>query len=117
MKTLIASSALVLMSAGTAIAGPYAVIENNGGFSGSTWGGSATDFHIGWDGGFEGGSYYAELGPTLVNTPGEDAETILTAKAGGSIEITPKLSGNGEVSVAFDDTNSYGTKAGLKYSF
>jgi hypothetical protein len=48
---------------------------------------------------------------------GGEAETILTAKAGGGVGVSDALSIYGEISAAFDDTNSYGTKAGLKYRF
>ncbi len=48
---------------------------------------------------------------------GGAAETILTARVGGGVGVTEKLSVDGEISGAFDDVNSYGTKAGLKYRF
>ena len=46
-----------------------------------------------------------------------EADTKLTGKVGGSLKATEKLSVYGELSAAFDATNSYGTKAGVKYSF
>ena len=113
MKALIASSALIFMGAGSAIAGPYAVVENNGGYTGSKSVGSVTDFHIGW----EGSNYYAEFGPSLFAPDGGESEILLTAKAGGSVPITDKLAGYGELGITFDDTNSYSTKLGVKYSF
>ncbi len=117
MKTFIASSALVLMSAGTALAGPYAVIETNSGFYGSDFTSSVTDFHIGYEDTFNGLSYYAEIGPSSFNPDGGEAETLLTTKAGGSFDFSDKLSGYTELAITFDDTNSYGTKLGVKYSF
>lgn len=113
MKALVASSALIFMGAGSAIAGPYAVVENNGGYVGSKFQGSVTDFHIGW----EGSGTYIELGPSLFSPDGGESEILLTAKAGGSVPITDKLSGYGELGITFDEVNSYSTKAGLKYSF
>jgi hypothetical protein len=113
MKALIASSALIFMGAGSAIAGPYAVIENNGGYLGSKFGGSVTDFHVGW----EGSGYYAEFGPSLFAPDGGETELLLTAKAGGSVPITDKLAGYGELGITFDEVNSYSTKLGVKYSF
>ena len=113
MKALIASTTITLLTAGSAIAAPYAVIENNGGYTGSKSVGSVTDFHIGW----EGSNYYAEFGPSLFAPDGGESEILLTAKAGGSVPITDKLAGYGELGITFDDTNSYSTKLGVKYSF
>lgn len=114
MKALIASTTITLLTAGSsAIAGPYAVVENNGGYTGSDFTGSVTDFHIGW----EGSNYYAEFGPSLFAPDGGESEVLLTAKAGGSIPLSEKLSGYGEVGITVDDTNSYSTKLGVKYSF
>ena len=62
-------------------------------------------------------SWYLQGGPTVVSPDGGEAETILTAKVGGGVGVTEALSVYGEISAAFDDTNSYGTKAGLKYRF
>jgi hypothetical protein len=36
---------------------------------------------------------------------------------GGAIAASEQLSVYGELSAAFDDVNSYGTKAGVKYKF
>ena len=113
MKSLIASSALILMGAGSAFAGPYAVVENNGGFVGSDFVGSIIDFHLGW----EGEGWYAEFGPSLYSPDGAESDVLFTGKAGGSYPVTENLSAYGEFSVAFDKENSYGTKVGLKYTF
>tara|TARA_Y100000589_G_scaffold303721_1_gene316317 strand:+ start:184 stop:528 length:345 start_codon:yes stop_codon:yes gene_type:complete len=113
MKALIGSTTITLITAGSAIAGPYAVIENNGGYTGSKSVGSVTDFHIGW----EGSNYYAELGPSLFAPDGGETDILLTAKAGGSLPLADKVSGYGELGVTFDKVNSYSTKLGVKYSF
>jgi hypothetical protein len=42
---------------------------------------------------------------------------VLPAKTGGSIAATESLGVYGEISFVNGDTNSYGTKAGLKYAF
>jgi hypothetical protein len=116
MKSIVIASALVF-GAAPCFAGPYAVMENNGGFVGSDFQGSVTDFHIGYEGSGDGKSFYVEGGPSLVAPDGGETKTVLTGKAGGSLEVAEKLTAYGELSVMFDDTNSYGTKAGLKYSF
>ena len=64
MKALIASTTITLLTAGSAIAGPYAVVENNGGYVGSKF--KSNYFHIGW----EGSGYYAEVGPSLFSPDG-----------------------------------------------
>ena len=106
-----------LIAAAPAMAGPYANIEANSGFTGSDYTGTATDFHLGVEGESGVASYGIQAGPTVVSPDGGEAETILTAKVGGGVGVTEALSVYGEISAAFDDTNSYGTKAGLKYRF
>ncbi len=51
MKSIIASGLLLGMAHGAAIAGPYANIEANSGFYGSDYVGTATDVHVGFEGG------------------------------------------------------------------
>ena len=107
----------VALLAAPAFAAPYVNVEANSGFTGSDYTGTSTDFHVGVDGAEGSASWYLQGGPTIVSPDGGEAETILTAKAGGGVGVTEKLSVYGEISAAFDDTNSYGTKAGLKYRF
>jgi len=116
MKTLAILPAVALMAA-PAFAAPYVNIEANSGFTGSDYTGTATDFHVGVDGSEGSASWYLQGGPTVVSPDGGEAETILTAKVGGGVGVTEALSVYGEISAAFDDVNSYGTKAGLKYRF
>ncbi len=117
MKSIIASGLLLGMAHGAAIAGPYVNVENNAGFYGSDFGGAVTDYHLGFEG--EAGSvgYYIQGGASTFAPDGGEAETLPTGKVGASIQATEKLSVYGELSATFDDTNSYGTKAGLKYNF
>ena len=117
MKSIIASGLLLGMAHGAAIAGPYVNIENNAGFVGSDFTGHATDFHVGVEGSGKVGSWYLQGGPTVTVPDGGESDTILTGKIGGSVNASEKVSVYGELSAAFDDTNSYGTKAGVKYSF
>ena len=116
MKTLAILPAVALMAA-PAFAAPYVNIEANSGFTGSDYTGTATDFHVGVDGEEGVASWYIQGGPTVVSPDGGEAETILTAKVGGGVGVSGSLSVYGEISAAFDDVNSYGTKAGLKYRF
>lgn len=116
IKTASAAIACVALAA-PAMAGPYANVENNAGWAGSTFAGAATDLHIGYEGGNDVASFYLQGGPTYVQPNGADGETILTGKLGGSVKAAQKLSIYGEVSAAFDDVNGYGTKVGAKYSF
>lgn len=114
MKALIASTTITLLTAGSsAIAGPYAVVENNGGYTGSDFTGSVTDFHVG----YEKGGFYGELGPSWFSPDEGEAEMLLTGKVGGSFPVNEKLAAYGELGVTFDEVNSYGTKVGVKYSF
>jgi len=112
MKSLIITG--LLLSAGAAAqAGPYANVETNSGFFGSDYTGSATDVHVG----YEGANWYVQGGPAVLAPDNADAEVELSGKAGGSYGINEALSVYGEVSFLTGDTNSYGTKAGLKYNF
>jgi len=106
-----------LIAAAPAMAGPYANIEANSGFTGSDYTGTSTDFHVGFEGEAGAASWYIQGGPTVVSPDGGAAETIATGKLGGSVAAGEKLSVYGEISAAFDDVNSYGTKAGVKYKF
>ena len=116
MKSIIIASALVL-GASPALAGPYVNVEANSGFTGSDYSGTSTDFHIGAEETFDQLSVYIQGGPTLFSPDGGEAETKFTGKAGGSVSVSPALSVYGELSMVADKVNSYGTKAGLKYSF
>ena len=116
MKTLAILPAVALMAA-PAFAAPYVNVEANSGFTGSDYTGTSTDFHVGVDGSEGDASWYLQGGPTVVSPDGGESETILTAKVGGGVGVTEALSVYGEISAVFDDVNSYGTKAGLKYRF
>ena len=116
IKTASAAIACVALAA-PAMAGPYVNVENNAGWAGSTYAGSATDLHLGYESSNDVAGFYLQGGPTYVQPNGGDGETILTAKIGGSVKATDKLSVYGELSAAFDDVNGYGSKVGAKYSF
>ena len=113
MKTLIIAS-LLLGAAGAAQAGPFVNVEANAGFVGSEYGGTVIDNHIG----YEGNNWYIQGGPAVVLSDGADAELQFSGKVGGSAPLSERLALYGEVSVLTAEAdNSYGTKAGLKYSF
>ena len=116
MKFLAILPAAALL-ASPAFAAPYVNVEANSGFTGSDYSGTSTDFHVGVDGSEGDASWYLQGCPTVVSPDGGESETILTAKVGGGVGVTEALSVYGEISAAFDDVNSYGTKAGLKYRF
>jgi hypothetical protein len=114
---LIAILPAALIAAAPVCAGPYAVIENNAGFTGSDFTGHTTDFHVGYEESGPWASWGVQAGPTVFSPDNGEADTKLTGKIFGSLAATEKLSVFGELSAAFDATNSYGTKAGVKYSF
>ena len=116
MKFIAILPAAALLAA-PAFAAPYVNVEANSGFTGSDYNGTSTDFHVGVDGSAGQASWYIQGGPSIVSPDGGESETKVTAKAGGGVGVTEKLSVYGEISAAFDDVNSYGTKAGLKYRF
>ena len=116
MKFIAILPAAALLAA-PAFAAPYVNVEANSGFTGSDYTGTATDFHLGVEGSSGVASYGFQAGPTVISPDGGAAETILTGKVFGSVAASEKFSVYGEISAAFDDVNSYGTKAGVKYSF
>tara|TARA_Y100000004_G_scaffold23401_1_gene23764 strand:- start:222 stop:563 length:342 start_codon:yes stop_codon:yes gene_type:complete len=113
MKSIIASGLLLGMAHGAAIAGPYVNVEANSGFVGSDYTGSVTDVHVG----YEGANWYAQGGTSLLAPDAEDGSVELSGKAGGSYQLSEKVSLYGEVSFMTGDDTSYGTKVGAKYNF
>ena len=102
----------------SAIAGPYANVEANAGWSGSDYSGSVTDIHVGFEGGEGPYSWYLQGGPAVVQPDGADSELEFSGKVGGSVAASEKLSVYGEISgITGDDNNSYGGKAGVKFLF
>ena len=113
MKSIIAAGLLLGMAHGAAIAGPYVNVEANSGWSGTDYGGTVVDNHVG----IEGSNWYFQGGPSIITPDGGDSEVELSGKAGGSVDLNEALSLYGEVSFMTGDTNNYGTKAGVKYAF
>ena len=102
----------------SALAGPYANVEANAGWSGSDYTGSVTDLHVGWEGGNGPYSYYIQGGPAIVMPDGDDTEMEFSGKFGGAVAASDSLSVYGEISgITGDDVNSYGGKAGVKFLF
>ena len=98
-------------------AGFYVNIENNGSYTGKDYNGSGTDLHLGYEGSNGSASYYVQGGALLNNPDDGESETNFSGKVGGSISAAQKIDVYGEFSMVADDTNSYGTKLGLKYKF
>jgi len=119
IKTASAAIAAMAIAAPAAMAGPgfYANIENNAGWAGSDFGGSTTDFHVGYEGGNDVASYYIQGGPSYIQPDNAAGETVFTGKIGGSVAATDKLGVYGELSMATGDLKSYGSKVGVKYKF
>lgn len=111
--TIAAASALST----PAFAGFYLNVENNASFLKTDYQSNNTDLHIGYEGGNGTGSYYLQGGAFLSNPDGGDSSTNFSGKVGGSVAATNKVDVYGEFSIVTNDTNSYGTKLGLKYKF
>ena len=113
MKSIIAAGFLLGCAQG-AIAGPYVNVEANSGFTGTEYGSTVIDNHVG----YEGDNWYVQAGPAIVTGDGMDPEVELSGKIGGTAPLSEALALYGEVSfITGDEANSYGTKAGLKYTF
>ena len=116
LKKVLAVAAVSAVST-PAFAGFYLNAEVNSGFSGQNYTGSATDLHLGYEGSNGSASYYVQGGALLSNPDDSDSETNFSGKIGGSISAAEKIDVYGEFSVVTNDTNSYGSKLGLKYKF
>jgi len=119
LKKLLAVAAVSAVSSTPVFAGFYLNVENNGSYTGEDYNGSGTDLHLGYEGSTGNGnaSYYVQGGALLSNPQGAESSTNFSGKVGGSISAAEKIDVYGEFSVVTNDTNSYGTKLGLKYKF
>ena len=114
MKSIIAAGLLLGCAHGAAIAGPYGNVEANSGFVGDDYSATVIDNHIG----YEGKGWYIQAGPAIVAGDGVDSELELSGKVGGSVALSESVDLYGEVSfITGDESNSYGTKAGVKWTF
>jgi len=116
LKKLLAVAAVSAVST-PAFAGFYVNVENNGSYTGEDYNGSGTDLHLGYEGSNGSASYYVQGGALLSHPQGSESETNFSGKIGGSISAAEKIDVYGEFSIVTNDTNSYGTKLGLKYTF
>ena len=115
LKKVLAVAAASAIS--PAFAGFYINAEVNSGFSGQDYTGSATDLHLGYEGSNGSASYYVQGGALLNNPDDGESETNFSGKVGGNVVASKNIDVYGEFSIVTDDTNSYGTKIGLKYKF
>ena len=114
MKILAILPAALFAAAPAAFAGPYVNVEANSGYTGNDYSGSVIDNHVG----YEGDNWYIQAGPAIVLSDGAESELELSGKLGGTAALSDRLDLYGEVSFMTGNYNtSYGTKAGLKYSF
>lgn len=113
MKSIIIAGLLLGMAHG-AQAAPYANVEANQSIVDGEVS-TTIDLHVGTEGTFEGGSWYVQGGPTLVDGASEEVE--MSGKAGASMSVSDALSIYGELSFMTGVDLAVGTKAGVKYSF
>ena len=118
MKKIALSTLAVSTFAVPAIAGPYANIETSSKFAGTDYSKTATDFFLGYEGEVGTLDYFIEGGPSMTTPDNGVSETVPAGKVGFSVKANKHLKVYGELSASFnEDTNDYGTKAGVKYSF
>lgn len=114
MKKIFAILPATLLAANAAVAGPYVNVEANSGFVGDDYSATVIDNHIG----YEGEGWYIQAGPAIVAGDGVDSELELSGKVGGTVALSESVDLYGEVSFLTGDTDtSYGTKAGVKWTF
>ena len=116
-KKALGTLAVLVAGSPAAFAGPYVNVESNLGWAGNTYGGAIHEAHVGWEGTNGDASYYIQGGPAYLAPNGADGEFEFSAKAGGGIGVTENVSVYGELSMLTGETNGYGAKAGVKYTF
>ncbi len=117
-----AAAAAIAFAPAAALAGPYANVETNAGWTGSEYSGATTDFHVGYEGALgDSASYYIQGGASVVSPDGGESDTVPSGKAGLGLGLTDNLGAYGEVSFigsGDDDIDrGYGAKLGVKYNF
>ena len=124
-STIAAVAASPFLLAGAAFAGPYVNVESNLSYPDGEYSATATDVHIGYEGGTGTVGYYVQGGPSLVHSDStDDTETELSGKLGASIAATEDLAFYGEISgisagedAAGDNIVNWGGKVGAKFVF
>ena len=120
LKSALAAVAALPILGSAAIAGPYVNVEANSGWTGSDYGGTTTEAHVGYAGEVGAVGYYAQVGPSFVSVDGGESDTVLSGKVGASVAASEELSIYGEFAFAggIDDAdNGYATKVGATWSF
>ena len=127
-STIAAVAASPFLLDGAAFAGPYVNVESNLSYPDGDYSSTATDIHLGYEGtaGAEGKiAYYVQGGPSLNHTEvGDNTETEISGKVGGSYGISEDLGIYAEISGATDGEDSdgdtvrnWGAKLGAKFVF
>ena len=119
LKSIFALAGAFALAIPAQAGGFYVNGERNDGFVGQDHSGAITELAIGAEGQLGAMAVYAQAGPAyLTPAGGVDSELELSGKVGGSIGVTEKLTAYWEAAfITGDDSNSYGTKLGAKYSF
>ena len=124
-STIAAVAASPFLLAGAAFAGPYVNVESNLSYPDGEYSATATEVHIGFEGGEGAVAYYVQGGPSLNHADAtDDTETELSGKAGISYAATDSLGIYGEISGATNGEDSdgdtirdFGGKVGVKFTF
>ena len=124
-STIAAIAASPFLLAGAAFAGPYVNVESNLSYPDGEYSATATDVHIGFEGGEGAVAYYVQGGPSLNHAEAtDDTETELSGKIGASVPVTSDLGICAEISGATngedasgDNIVDWGGKLGAKFVF
>jgi hypothetical protein len=119
MKTLFFIIFTSLLASPT-FASPYVNVEANAGLTGSSYAGTITEFHMGYEGTSGDFSYYGQIGPALVTPDGRGSDVQLSGKIGIGVDATENLNIYGEYwlltgSQVENLTSNF--KVGVKYKF
>ena len=117
MKSIIAAGFLLGCAQG-AIAGPYANVESNSGWTGSDFEGSTIEIHKGYEGELgEKGSWFVQGGPAIVAPDGGDTTAEFSGKVGAAYDVSEAVEVYGEYSFITGDEFGSGVKVGATYNF
>jgi len=125
IKSVLAAVAATPFLATAALAGPYVNIESNSSFTGSDYGSTLLETHVGYESALgESAAWYIQGGPALSFDDGSDeTPTELSGKVGLSVAASDNLTVYGEVAaittgeIDFEEDFGVGVKAGVKYNF
>lgn len=117
-KNVLAAVAALPLAATAAFAGPYANVENTADFSGGSFDGALTEFHVGYETEVgEDGSAYIQFGPALTSPADSGTSIDFSAYIGGEVAANERTTVYGELGLLTGYETGLSTEVGVRYDF